>query len=126
MFNVPIIGVDKRGSSLRTNQHLVACTLLGYHFQASNPPRADAALWRARADSVAEILGATQVGGVMGAQPPNGVWTTNGDIIQRNGYFGSQLFVWDKVGNPTLGLVDFGWLRTTINELFNLPSDDED
>lgn len=126
MFNVPIVGVDRRGSSLRTNQHLVACTLLGYHFQASNPPRADAALWRVRADSVADILGKTQVGGVMGAQPPNGVWTVNGGTIRRNGYFGSQLFVWDKVGNPTVGLVNFGWLRTTINELFNLPSDDED
>lgn len=119
MFEVPIIGGDKRASSLRTNQMMVAATLLGYRYNQGNS-------WKDRADTVAAILQNVQVGGK--GQPSRGVWSWDSSgakiAIRRSGYFGSQMFVW--AGDSPAGVVDFSWLRTTINEYFNLPHDDED
>jgi hypothetical protein len=123
MYNVPIIGSDQRVSSLRTNQMLVATTLLGYRYLLSQT-------WRDRADAVAGVLRQVQIGGY--GQPVNGVHSIDGEIV-RPDYFGSQAFVWDALdphvregGAPKLGVVGFGWLRQTINAFFNLPNDDED
>lgn len=102
---------------------LVATTLLGYRYLINNT-------WKNRADAVAGVLRQVQVGGY--GQPVNGIHSIDGEIV-RPDYFGSQAFVWDAInphvregGAPTLGVVDFGWLRQTINAFFNLPNNDED
>ena len=132
MWNVPVIGGDQRISSLRTNQFLVLTTLLGYKYRVAG--------WAAYADELANILTQVSVGGP--DQPAYGCKTAELGNICRPDYFGSQLFVWDKLdgtgamsnnqvsaagsGVTGLGLKDFGWLRQTLNYWFNLPVDDDD
>lgn len=127
MFQVPVIGSDQRVSSLRTNQMLVACTLLGYRYLVAQK-------WRDRAEEAASILRRVQVGGY--AQPKSGCWTEEGWVV-RSDYDGAQIFAWDTVApmvsrsadqviGPTYGAVSFSWLRQTINNYFNLPEDDKD
>ena len=114
--SLPIIGDDtQRASSLRTNQMLVLQTLLGYHYDQG-------ALYKARANTIADILRQVQVG--HSPQPANGVKTqTDGDIV-RPTFAGAQLFAWTTVSS--LGVTDFGWIRSTINQLLDLPPDDLD
>lgn len=116
MFQVPVIGQDSRASSLRTNQFLILTTLLGYRFLIGG--------WANIADQVADILAKVSIGGPN--QPAYGIRTNDMGDICRPDYYGAQLYVWDFVSGSNLGLMDFGWLRQTINHYLNLPPDDED
>ena len=135
MWNLPIIGGDQRASSLRTNQWLILTTLLGYKYRVAG--------WAAYADEAAKILCNVSVGGPN--MPAYGIWQYDENIstgvlqrLVRPDYYGAQLFVWDQMpidntggANPTdpmtkIGFLNFSWLRQTINELFNLPDDDQD
>lgn len=126
MYNVPVIGVDHRASSLRTNQFAILATLLGYRYLIPG--------WQELADWFMAILRSSQIGGF--DQPTNGCWKQGGDYnwLRRNKYFGAQMYVWDQVSvgssqsgsGGVLGIVDFNWLRNFINFYFNLPPDDGD